>query len=80
MQMKFFKENNRWPEAGDEAYEYDTRFFSPKQTKKDVQALQVIVDQLIDQGKKIPVTIPSRLPLPPSKLLSACSDDMPFKL
>ena len=65
MQMKFFKENNRWPEAGDEAYEYDTRFFSPKQTKKDVQALQVIVDQLTGQGKKIPVTIPSRLPLPP---------------
>lgn len=44
MQMKFFKEFNRWPEAGDEFYEYDTRFFSPKQTKKDVQALQVVVD------------------------------------
>ena len=39
MQMKFFKEFNRWPEPCDESFKYDTRFFSPKQTRKDVQSL-----------------------------------------
>ena len=39
MQAKFFKEHNRWPDIDDEAYEYDTRFFSPKQTKKEVEPL-----------------------------------------
>ena len=44
MQMKFFREHNRLPEVGDEAYEYDTRFFSPKQTKKDVEPWQQVID------------------------------------
>lgn len=40
MRMKFFKEFNRLPTESDEAYAYDTRFFSPKQTKKDTEQLQ----------------------------------------
>ena len=36
MKMKFYKENNRLPEPDEESYVYDTRFFSPKQTKKDI--------------------------------------------
>jgi len=44
--MKFYREHNRFPDEGDEDYVYDTRFFSPKQTKKDVAPLQEIVDRL----------------------------------
>ena len=59
--MKFFREHNRLPEVGDEAYEYDTRFFSPKQTKKDVEPWQQVIDQLTLTGHQIPVTVQSRL-------------------
>lgn len=40
LRMKFFKEFNRLPTESDEAYAFDTRFFSPKQTKKDTEQLQ----------------------------------------
>lgn len=58
--LKFVKENGRLPAAGEEAFEYDTRFFSPKQTKKEVTALQTIVDQLVSHGQKMAVSVPSR--------------------
>jgi hypothetical protein len=44
MIAKFLKEHNRLPLGDEDSYVYDTRFFSPKQTKKDVQHLQEIVD------------------------------------
>ena len=55
--MKFFKEHNRWPEPSDEDYIYDTRFFSPKQTRKDIVPLQQVVDQLHLLGSSIPLSI-----------------------
>lgn len=39
MKMKFYKENNRLPETDEDAYIYDTRFFAPKQTNKDIAPL-----------------------------------------
>lgn len=37
MQIKFFKEHNRWPTEEDDEYVFDTRFFSPKQTRRPVE-------------------------------------------
>lgn len=45
MKAKYFKENNVWPQ-NEEDYIFDTRFFSPKQTKKDTANLQAVVDKL----------------------------------
>ena len=45
MKAKFFKEHNAWPQ-NDQEYIFDTRFFSPKQTKKDTEPLQKIIDEL----------------------------------
>ena len=39
MQMKFYKEYNRLPEDDEDEFVFDTRFFSPKQTKKDIEEL-----------------------------------------
>ena len=58
MQIKFYKEHNRFPTEADEGYILDTRFFSPKYTKRDVGPIQKIVDQLQLNGSKIPVAIP----------------------
>ena len=55
LRMKFFKEFNRLPTESDEAYAFDTRFFSPKQTKKDTEQLQQVFDELAETGKTIPV-------------------------
>ena len=60
MQMKFFKEHNRWATQADTEYVYDTRFFSPKQTKKEIEPIQKVVDQLLATGKSIPVAVPKR--------------------
>ena len=54
MQMHFFKEHNRWPDPEEDSFIYDTRFFSPKQTKKDTAELQVAIDNLIARGTLIP--------------------------
>lgn len=45
MRAKYFKEHNMWPQ-NEEDYIFDTRFFSPKQTKKETAGLQAVVDQL----------------------------------
>ena len=52
--MKFYKENNRLPETDEDAYIYDTRFFAPKQTNKDIAPLQEVIDRLIATGTIIP--------------------------
>ena len=54
MQMHFFKEHNRWADPEEDSFIYDTRFFSPKQTKKDTAELQVAIDNLIARGTLIP--------------------------
>ena len=38
MRAKYFKTHNKWPQH-EEDYIFDTRFFSPKQTKKDTTAI-----------------------------------------
>ena len=45
MRAKYFKTHNEWPQR-EEDYILDTRFFSPKQTKKDITPVQQIIDQL----------------------------------
>ena len=45
LRLRYIKENKRQPESPLD-YIYDTRYFSPKQTKKEVEGLQELIDNL----------------------------------
>lgn len=44
MRIKFYKEHSRFPTEEDEAYVFDTRWFSSKYTNRDVAPVQAIMD------------------------------------
>ena len=61
MRAKYFKTHNKWPQR-EEDYIFDTRFFSPKQTKKDTTAIQSVVDKLQASMKKNALRVSTFLP------------------